>query len=463
MTAQSQRVGSKASPAKTRYAICGLSNRALGMYALPLLGSSLFPEYGDYSAHGELGGILDIDLERVRAFNAEQGSAIPSYGPDGFDRMVRETAPDVVVVASTDATHAGYIIKALENDLDVVTEKPMVIDCGQARAVIDAERRSRASVRVIHNSRYAQPHMQIKRMVQRGMLGRITNVEFTWNVDTYHGSSYFYRWNRDRSKSGGLTITKGCHHFDLVNWWLNDVPQQVFAYGARNYYGTDSPHNPSKRDDIGSSVAEQKLHCPYHQRWHAPGLEPPKDDHLRARERALNLPYTVQYPRDRPMYIYDEDIRIEDTYSAVVRYRGGASMAYSANFSAPWEGYVLGINGTHGRLETVHYTAPSRCPFPVAAGQQIAYYPLFGERQIHETRRTPGEHGGADPLLRHELFVGPLPESEELGLAAGSLDGAYAVAVGEAVWRSVEENRPIDISDLLTVDAEPSQLMEERQ
>ncbi|MBA2362468.1 MAG: Gfo/Idh/MocA family oxidoreductase [Chloroflexia bacterium] len=446
----------------TRYAICGLSRRALGMYALPLLGSPLFPGYGDYSAHGELVGILDIDMERVRAFNTEQGSAIPSYEPKHFDRMVSETTPQVVIIASTDGTHAEYIIKSLENDLDVITEKPMVIDCAQAGAVIDAEKRSRGSVRVIHNARYAQPHMQIKRMIRQGLLGRVTNVEFTWNVDTYHGSSYFHRWNRDRSQSGGLTITKGCHHFDLINWWLDDRPEQVFAYGTLNYYGPDSPHNPSRQDDIGGSVAEQKRRCPYHRRWHVPGLEPPKDDHLRARERALDLPYTVQYPQDRPMYIYDEEIRIEDTYSVVVRYRGGASMAYSANFSAPWEGYVLGINGTHGRLETVHYTAPSRCPFPVREGQQIAYYPLFGERQVHETRQMSGGHGGADPLLRHELFVGPLPESEELDLPAGSLDGAYAVAVGEAAWRSVEENRPIDISDLLPIERKRSQSIEER-
>jgi predicted dehydrogenase len=457
MTVQSrrnERAGSEEHSAKKRYAICGLSGRALGMYALPLLASPLFPELGDYSSYGELAGILDVDKERIRAFNAAQGATIPAYGPDGFDRMVREAAPDVVIVASTDGTHAGYIVKALENDLAVITEKPMVTDCRQARAVIEAERRSRGSVRVVHNARYAQPHMQIKRMIRQGLLGRITNVEFTWNVDTCHGSSYFYRWNRDRAQSGGMTVTKGCHHFDLVNWWLDDLPEQVFAYGALNYYGADSPHNPSRRDGMDYSVPEQRARCPYHQRWHPPGLEPPQDDHLRARERALNLPYAVQYPADRPMYIYDDEIRIEDTYSVVVRYRGGASMAYSANFSAAWEGYVLGINGTHGRLETVHRTAPSRCPFPAGEEQQITYYPLFGERQLHETRRAPGAHGGADPLLRHELFVGPLAESEELRLPAGSLDGAYAVAVGEAAWRSVEEDRPINISDLLPIDLE---------
>lgn len=448
------RAGREESSQKTRYAICGLSSRALGMYALPLLGSPLFPESGDFSSYGELAGILDADQGRIQAFNGSQDIAVPGYAPDGFDRMIEETSPDTVIVAGVDGTHAEYIVRALERDLDVITEKPMVIDCGQALSVIEAERKSRGSVRVTHNSRYFQPHRQIKRMIQSGMLGRITNVEFVWNLDTYHGASYFYRWNRDRAKSGGLTITKGCHHFDLINWWLDDRPEQAFAYGALNYYGADSPYNPSRKDGVDYSVEEQKERCPYNQRWHTRGLEPPKDDHLRARERALKLPYSVQYPAERPMYLYDEEIAIEDTYSAVVRYRSGASMVYSTNCSAPWEGYTLAINGTEGRLETTHYTAPSRCPFPASESHTITYFPLFGERQVHETRQTQGGHGGSDPMLRHDLFVGPSRESEEVGLAASSLDGAYAVAVGEAIWRSVKEQRPVGIHELLPIDHE---------
>lgn len=436
---------------KTKYAICGLSSRALGMFALPLLGDPRFPQYGDFSAHGELVGLLDVDLARLRAFNARLGTAIPAYDPEGFDRMLAETAPDVVIVAGPDGTHADYIVGALAHDRRVITEKPMVIDCAQAGAVIAAEARSRGAVRVAHNSRYPYAHQQIKRMIREGLLGRITNVEFAWNVDTYHGASYFYRWNRDRKQSGGLTITKGCHHFDLVNWWLDDRPARVFAFGALNYYGADSPYNPSKRDGRAYAVAEQRERCPYYRRWRPAGAEPPLDDHLLVHNRALDLPHEAQHPREHPRYIYDEEIAIEDTYSVVVRYRGGASMAYSTTFSAPWEGYTLAINGTQGRLETVHYTNPARCPFPASDRQQIVYYPLFGERQVHETRQATGGHGGADPLLKRELFVGPGPESAELGLAAGSLDGAYAVAVGEATWRSARESRPIDIAELLPI------------
>jgi predicted dehydrogenase len=430
---------------KVRYAICGLSNRAIGYYVPALLDNS------PYSGSAELAAILDMDLDRVRAFGEFKGLDVPSYEAKSFERMVDEAGVEAVIVTTPDGAHEEYIVKALERDLDVITEKPMVIDCRQATSVIEAERNSKGSVRVGHNYRYTQAHMQIKRMIRDGLLGRITNVELAWNIDTYHGSSYFYRWNRDRSRSGGLTLSKGCHHFDLINWWLGDVPEQVFAFGALNYYGADSPYNPSGNNGQEHSVEEQKRRCPYWQHWHNPAVGAPYDDHLRPTDSSFNLPYNEQYPPDQPMYIYDREIDIEDTYSAVVRYRGGATMTYSANFSAPWEGYILAINGTEGRLETTHYTAPSRCPFPATERQPIVYYPMFGERQIHETRLVPGGHGGADPLLLRELFLGSTTETQELGLAAGSAQGAYAVAIGEAVWRSVQENKPVNIPDLLPI------------
>ncbi|MBN9620267.1 MAG: hypothetical protein J0H43_11140 [Actinobacteria bacterium] len=34
-------------------------------------------------------------------------------------------------------------------------------------------------------------------------------------------------------------------------------------------------------------------------------------------------------------------------------------------------------------------------------------------------------------------------------MTATSLDGAYAVAAGEALWRSARTNRPVDVDELL--------------
>jgi hypothetical protein len=32
-------------------------------------------------------------------------------------------------------------------------------------------------------------------------------------------------------------VHKATHHFDLVNWWLDAVPHQVFAHGRLAFYG----------------------------------------------------------------------------------------------------------------------------------------------------------------------------------------------------------------------------------
>ena len=437
--------------AKKRYAICGVSGRAMGMFIVPLHGVRELPEYGDFSAHGDIVAMLDIDASRSAAVNENFGTAIPCFTPDEFTKMVEQTKPDYVVATGSDFTHAEYIIKGLEHDVDVISEKPMVINCAQAGAVIDAERKSKASVRVMFNYRYMQSSMAIRQIIQRGDLGRVTNIDFSYNMDTCHGASYFTRWNRDRDRSGGLTIHKCCHHFDMANWWIDDEPQRVFAFGALNYYGADSPYNPSKIDGKQYDVDEQKKRCSYNQRWHAGHLAPPVDDHLFIHNRFMSLPRDDRYNVSKGMYIYDADIKIEDTYSAVVRYQGGASMSYSCNFSTPWEGYTLAINGTKGRLETIHYTQPQRCPFPADERQTITYYPLFGQREIHEVHHTGGGHGGADPMLKYDLFVEQTPESKQLNMIAGTRAGAMAVALGEAVWRSIAESRPIDIADLLPV------------
>jgi predicted dehydrogenase len=194
--------------------------------------------------------------------------------------------------------------------------------------------------------------------------------------------------------------------------------------------------------------------CQYRRYWMEDAAVMPEDDHITPLAVGRKLPNPAQYPDDKPMYIYDDEIDIEDTYSAVIRYRNGATVTYSANFSAPWEGYILAINGTKGRIETTHYTSPSRCPFPASERQPITFFPMFGGRQVHETRSVAGSHGGADPLLIRSLFVGETEDHKALGLAAGSREGAYAVAIGEAVWRSAEENRPINIDDLLPLDDE---------
>ncbi len=434
---------------KTRYAICGLSCRGIYHFVLPLLGKN-HPGGPNFNETSELVAVLDIDEPRVRGFYEKADVQIPFYLPEGFDRMIAETKPDVILVVSQDYSHCEYIVKGLRAGCDVIVEKPMVINGEQVRAVQAAERETGKSVRVAFNYRYTPTHKMLKRMIMEGKLGRITNVEFTYNLDTFHGASYFYRWNRERSKSGGLCIHKCTHHFDLINWFLGDVPAEVFAYGALNYYGPKGAHRPYDAKGNPLPSVKERENCPYFKK-HYDGKCKPEDAAPVTGWDTYSLPYDKQYPPDQKRYIYDSAIDIEDTYSALVRFKSGASMSYSCNFSTPWEGYVLGINGTEGRVEISHHSNPDPTGKTAPAEEKsvIDFYPLFGGKQVIEILPVSGGHGGADFTIQNDLFGKPSQESLDLKLVAGSAEGASSVAIGEAVWRSIKERRPISIAELI--------------
>lgn len=427
-----------------RYAVAGISNRAIGMFIKPLV--------NEFSNVGQLVALLDKDALRFKVLkDAEPKTAnIPTYLEDEFDKMIAETKPDVIIVVTTDVAHAKYIIAGLENDLDVVTEKPMTINVEQAKAVLAAEKKSKGKVTVTFNYRYPAIHQKVKEIVLSGRLGRITHVDLNWYLDTYHGASYFKRWNRIRDISGGLSIHKASHHFDLLNWWIGDDPDEVFAFGALNYYGANAPMNPEKVDGRHCSTCPVREKNPYEMRWkprHNPKTAAPKDDHLGSVRSKQIHEYTGYSP---DACIFDSEIKIEDTYVASILYKHGTMVSYSSNWSLPFEGYRLAINGTFGRLETQEFHSPARVPFVIPEQQTIDFFPLFGgSKETISVLHGEGGHGGGDPLIQEDIFIGPEPD-RKYELVAGARAGALSVAVGEAVWRSAEAGgKKIKIADLL--------------
>lgn len=423
-----------------KYAVCGLSNRAIGMFIQPII--------HDFAAENEIVALLDSDSRRFEVSKEvhPEINDVPGYLPDQFDQMIKETSPDAVIVTSRDDTHVDYVLQALKHDLDVVVEKPMTTTTKDAKRIIEAEANSQGKVIVTFNYRYSPIHRKIKELILEGKVGKITSIDLNWYIDTYHGSSYFRRWNRMREYSGGLSIHKSSHHFDLVNWWTGQTPVEAFSFGGLYYYGENGAHNPDKVNGKGNS---DQRDCPYDRRWHSrTSSAKVKDDHLgTVEEISPEGNYTNYSPNQN---IYDAEIAIEDVYTATVRYDQGALLSYSVNFSTPYEGYRLAINGTEGRIETTEYHSPERTPFPVDQ-QTIDYYPLFGSKETIHVVHNDGGHGGGDPVLLEDIFLGVDPH-RDYEILSGSLEGAQAVATGEAVWRSVKENRPINIQQLLRDD-----------
>jgi len=195
----------------------------------------------DYKKTSELLAFCDINQTRMDYANSlikKYGvGPVNTYKNDEFEKMIEKEKPDAVIVTSIDRTHHDYIIRAMELGCDVITEKPMTIDEKKAQAIIDAVKRTGRDIRVTFNYRYAPHNTKIKELIMDGVIGQVNSVHFEWLLNTSHGADYFRRWHRDKRNSGGLLVHKSTHHFDLVNFWLDTIPETVFAMGDLMFYG----------------------------------------------------------------------------------------------------------------------------------------------------------------------------------------------------------------------------------
>ena len=425
---------------KKRYAVCGVSTRAIGMYITPMM--------RDFAHCAEFVGMLDIDPLRFKVCKdrVPEAKDVPEYLAADFNKMIEETRPDALFVVSMDCTHVDYVVRGLELGLDVICEKPMTTNTADALRVMEAEAKSKGKVICTFNYRYNPVHRKLREMILAGKIGRVTHVDLNWYIDINHGSSYFHRWNRMRENSGSLSIHKSSHHFDLVNWWVDGVPEAVHAFGALNHYGPEGVFNPSKKDGRDCRSCSEIMNCAYKARWTTRNSSIfVADDHINAFDGKEKL-YSEYSPH---MCMFDSKINIYDTFIANVKYRNGVLLNYSANFSTPYEGYNLAINGTHGRLETTEFMGVGAfLPKIHTDNQHIDYFPIFEGRERIHVPSAQGGHGGGDPLILEDIFLGENP-NRKYDILAKSVDGLRAIAIGDAVFTSIQEGVIKDLTGFI--------------
>jgi len=408
------------SATRRRYALVGTGGRGSGMW-----GKGVKDQWGDTV---EFVALCDPNPKRAEVVRQIIGVSCPVF--TDFDRMVKEARPDVVAITTVDAYHAEYIIRALDLGIDVITEKPMVIDEKQCQAVLDAEKRNRRKIIVGHNMRFAPAHVRIKELMMSQPVGPIRSVDFHWYLDTSHGTDYFRRWHALKDKSGSLWVHKATHHFDYVNWLLDAEPVQVQAYGGIKRYGKAGPYRAKN-----CRTCTHTKECPFY--W----------DMTKSASAMRLYGGEVEavdgYLRDA--CVFRPEVTTYDTMTANIKYSNDVILAYSLNAYMPIEGHSLSFNGDYGRVEIRDY---AKQPFEVPTPMEVFVIKSFGTRTKVDVPTVEGEHGGADDVLRNLIFRRPqVPDHLKL---PDSRAGAMSCLTGIAARRSCEENRPITISDLVT-------------
>lgn len=402
-----------------------------GIRGSTMWGRSLVREYAN---EVEFTGLCDINPGRLEYVKEYMGVDCPTY--TDFDEMMRAAMmrgakPDTVIVTTVDSTHHEYIIRALEYGCNVVTEKPMTTDAEKCQAILDAQARTRKAVTVTFNYRYSPHRQRMKELLMAGRIGKVRSVDFHWYLDVYHGASYFRRWHGKERYGGTLFVHKATHHFDLLNWWLESEPEEVFAYGELEYYGHNNPFRHT--NCRGCPHADQCKHY-----WD-----------ITTDSRAMDL-YVAHEHHDgylRDGCVWSEEIDIYDKMSAQIQYANGVHVSYSCTTYSPYEGYRIAFNGTRGRLEA---WVKERQPWRREPYDEIRITDNFGETELIQIPHGGGGHGGGDQRLKDRIFKDPtMPDPYRQ--AAGARDGAMSILVGIAARESVKTGEPIRIASLTSL------------
>ncbi len=404
-----------------KYVIVGCGYRGITSYAVPIV-----KEYQDCA---ELCGAYDVNRKRAELVSEYTGETVPVF--DSFEKMLEETKPDTVIVTTVDAFHDEYIIKALYSGCDVISEKPLTTTFEKALAIKKAEEETGKHVTVTFNLRFRPDFRRVKEIIKSGVLGDVLSVHYQWMLDTRHGADYFRRWHRERRNSGSLLIHKSTHHFDVMNWFLEDEPEAVNAFGTRRFYGP-----------VTEKRGERCHTCPYAKECKFYfDIEKSKD----IRRIYFDCEEEDGYWRDR--CVFSPDIDIEDSVSVSVKYKKGTVMSYSLTAHSPLEACNIVMNGTLGRLEFTKYWTGNvgdysdKSPRPV-----IKLYDRTGEEITYKLSEMSTEaHGGSDKLLRSCLFRGC--ENDELGQMADLRAGMTSMGIGAAANISMAENRQVRIDE----------------
>jgi len=146
--------------------------------------------------------------------------------PHKFSERLQElqhssNAIEYLTVCTPNDLHVDHVILGLENDMDVICEKPLVIDLVDIDRILKAEATSGRRVFTILQLRYHPGAIDLRRHV------RSTNPDHFFRVKLSYvsrrGPWYQVSWKGQQDRSGGLIFNIGIHLLDLLLWLFGPI------------------------------------------------------------------------------------------------------------------------------------------------------------------------------------------------------------------------------------------------
>jgi len=182
-------------------------------------------------------------MVEAQAAIQQEGADPPRLYDDGRE-LIDDPDVDLVVITSTTDTHRRFAVPALHAGKKVYCDKPLAQNAEDAAAIVEAEAESGNPLIMGFTRRYESAWLRAYDLLQEGAIGDLVMLQVR-DVIPYH--RYLTAWWRRRAWSGGALNDKGCHLFDVFNWFSGSRAVQVHGFGGRSMIEPDPDAPPRCR------------------------------------------------------------------------------------------------------------------------------------------------------------------------------------------------------------------------
>lgn len=135
---------------------------------------------------------------------------------------------DYIAVCSPNYLHLPHMKFALQNGIDVICEKPLVLNTDDLETLKRYEKQYGAKVNSILQLRLHPSIIALRDKVAAASADKVFNVNLTYL--TSRGKWYLKSWKGFDEKSGGVATNIGVHFYDMLHFIFGDIKKNEVHY-----------------------------------------------------------------------------------------------------------------------------------------------------------------------------------------------------------------------------------------
>ena len=190
---------------------------------------------------------MDTILEK---YDFQENNDIKKY--TDYKEMIREEKPELVSIATESGIHAEIALYCIDNDVNVIIEKPMAMSIEDADKIIALAEERNVKVSACHQNRFNVAIQELRKAVEAGRFGKLSHgsihVRWNRNKEYYDQAPWRGTWEQD----GGALMNQCIHGIDLLRWMMGDEIEEIYGVTRQQF------HNYLEAEDVGMAVIKFK-------------------------------------------------------------------------------------------------------------------------------------------------------------------------------------------------------------